>query len=60
MFRPDPNGEHSVEEIIAKLSDTLADIPPDNPRAQKLAELIRGLQESRREQSAAKAGSRKR
>lgn len=43
MFRPDPNG-HSAEEIIAKLSDVLADVPPDSLRAQKLAEMIRGLQ----------------
>jgi len=45
MFRPDPNGAHSVEEVIAKLTDALTDVPPDSPRAQKLAEMIRGLRE---------------
>lgn len=45
MFRPDPNGEHSVEEVIAKLTDILADVPDDSPRAQKLAQLIRELRE---------------
>ena len=33
MFRPDPNGEHSTEEIVAKLSDALTDVPLDSPRA---------------------------
>ena len=46
MFRPDPNGEHSVEEVIAKLTGILTDVPDDSPRAQKLAEMIRGLQET--------------
>jgi len=43
MFRPDPNGELSVDEAIADLMALLADAPPDSPRAQKLAEIIRGL-----------------
>jgi hypothetical protein len=43
MFRPDPSGELSVEEAIAHLTALLAEIPPDNPRALKLAEIIRGL-----------------
>jgi len=46
MFRPDPNGERSVDEVIAKLADALADAPPDSARAQKLAEMIRELREN--------------
>ena len=49
MFRPDPNGEHSIEEVIAKLTDILTDVPHDSPRAQKLAEMIRGLRETGKE-----------
>jgi hypothetical protein len=49
MFRPDPNGAHSVEQVIAKLTDILTDIPHDSPRAQKLAEMIRGLQQVQKE-----------
>ena len=45
MFRPDPKGAHSVEETIAKLSDVLAEVPPDSPRAQRLVGLIRRLRE---------------
>ena len=44
MFRPDPNGELSVDEVIADLTALLADVPPDSSRAAKLAEIIRGLQ----------------
>jgi hypothetical protein len=43
MFRPDPNGELSVDEAIADLTALLADAAPDSPRALKLAEIIRGL-----------------
>ena len=43
MFRPDPNAEHSVEDVIAKLTELLAGVPHDSLRAQKLAEMIRGL-----------------
>jgi hypothetical protein len=43
MFRPDPNGELSVDEVIADLTALLADAPPDSARALKLAEIIRGL-----------------
>ena len=43
MFRPDPDAEHSVEDVIAKLTEVLAGVPHDSPRAQKLAEMIRGL-----------------
>jgi len=61
MFHPDPNGEHSVEEVIAKLTDILTDVPHDGPRAQKLAEMIRGLRETekehRTESAAAAAGT---
>jgi hypothetical protein len=45
MFRPDPNGGRSVDEVIAKLSDVLAGVRPGDPLAQKLAEMIRGLRE---------------
>jgi hypothetical protein len=48
MFRPDPNGKHSVEEVIAKLTGILTDVPDDSPRAQKLAEMIRELRETRK------------
>jgi hypothetical protein len=48
MFRPDPNGEHSVEKVIAKLTDILTDVPDDSPRAKKLGEMIQGLQETRK------------
>ncbi len=47
MFRPDPNSAHSVEQVIAKLTDILTDVPHDSPRAQKLAEMIRGLENVR-------------
>ena len=43
MFRPDPNGELSVDEAVADLTALLADAAPDSPRALKLAEIIRGL-----------------
>ena len=46
MFRPDPDGEHSVEEVIAKLTEVLTGVPPDSPRARKLIEMIRGLRET--------------
>jgi hypothetical protein len=39
-------GEHSADQVIGKLTDILADIPADSPRALKLAEMIRGLQKS--------------
>jgi predicted ATP-grasp superfamily ATP-dependent carboligase len=45
MFRPDPNGERSVDEVIAKLTGVLVDVPPDSPRAEKLTEMIRRLQQ---------------
>jgi len=57
MFRPDPNGEHSIEEVIAKLTDILADVPHDSPRAQKLAEMIRGLRENSKAHRAISAAS---
>ena len=57
MFRPDPNGEHSVEEVIAKLTDILTDVPLDSPRAQKLAEMIRGLRETGKEHRTISAAS---
>jgi hypothetical protein len=44
MFRPDPNTE-LVDEAIAKLTEVLTDVPPGSPRARKLTETIRGLQE---------------
>jgi hypothetical protein len=43
MFRLDPNGEVSVEEVIADLTALLADVAPDSSRALKLAEIIRRL-----------------
>ena len=43
MFRPDPNGQLSVDEAIADLTALLADAPAESPRALKLAEIIRGL-----------------
>jgi hypothetical protein len=51
MFRPDPNGELSLEEAIADLTALLADTHPDSPRALKLAEITQGLR--RRDDSAA-------
>jgi len=47
MFRPDPNGTHSLEEIIAKLTEVLKDVPPDSSRAQKLADMIDRLLETK-------------
>ncbi len=55
MFRPDPNGQHSVEQVIAKLTDVLADLPHDSPRARKLVEMIRGLQKIDTDRPAAAA-----
>jgi hypothetical protein len=46
MFRPDPNAEHSIEDVIAKLTDILTGVPQGSPRARKLAEMIRGLRET--------------
>ena len=43
MFRPDPNGPHSVEQVVAKLTEILKGLPSDSLRAEKVAELIRGL-----------------
>jgi len=43
MFRPGPNGELSIDEVIADLTALLAAVPPGDPRALKLAEIIRGL-----------------
>jgi hypothetical protein len=43
MLGSDPNGELSVDEVIANRTALLAGIPPDSPRALKLAEIIRGL-----------------
>jgi hypothetical protein len=44
MFHPYPNAE-LVDEAIAKLTEVLADVPAGSPRARKLSDLIRGLQE---------------
>jgi hypothetical protein len=49
MFRPDPHGGHSVEQVIAKLSDILEDLPHDSPRAQTLGKMIRGLEKIKNE-----------
>jgi hypothetical protein len=43
MLRPAPNGELSVDKVIAELTAILADVPADSPRALKLAEIIRRL-----------------
>ena len=43
MFRPDPHGELSIDEVVADLTALLAEIPPDSPRALKLVEIIRRL-----------------
>ena len=55
MFHPDPNGEHSVEEVIAKLTEVLVGVPHDSPRARKLAEMIGGLNEIAKERRTASA-----
>jgi hypothetical protein len=44
MFRPDPNGPHTVEETVAKLTEMLKELPPDSPRAEQLVVTIRRLQ----------------
>ena len=49
MFRPDPNGPHSVEQVIAKLTEILEGLPADSPRAEKVAEMIRGLKKTENE-----------
>jgi len=46
MFRPDPNGLHSRQEVIAKLTEVLQELPSDSPRAERLVEMIRKLQEA--------------
>ena len=43
MFRPAPNGELSVDKVVADLTAVLADVPPYSPEAVKLAEIIRRL-----------------
>jgi len=47
MFRPDPNGPHSIEEVIAKLADVLRDIPADSSRGQRLLDMIARLRKLR-------------
>ena len=46
MFHPDPKGLHTVEELIAKLTDIKRELPANNPRATHLTETIRRLQTS--------------
>jgi len=41
MFRPDPNGPHSLKEVIANLGEVLRELPADSPRARTLADMIR-------------------
>jgi hypothetical protein len=53
MFRPDPNGGRSVDEVVAKLSDVLAGVRPSDPLAQKLTEMIRRLRDSETRDEAA-------
>ena len=57
MFRPDPNGEHAVEAVIARLTDVLNDVVDDGPRAKRLAELIRSLRETAIEHPTASAAA---
>ena len=53
MFRPDPNGGRSVDEVIAKLSDVLANVRPGDPLAQRLTEMIRRLRDGETRHEAA-------
>ena len=42
-FRPDLNGPRSLEQTIIDLRRLEAELHPDDPRAKKIAEMIRGL-----------------
>jgi hypothetical protein len=44
MFRPDPDGPHTVEEAVGKLTELMKVLPVDSDRTRQLAELIRRLQ----------------
>jgi hypothetical protein len=60
MFRPDPNGPYSVEEITAKLTEVLKELPSDSQTAKKLAEMVRGLVTPLPPKAPAEANPRKR
>ena len=57
MFRPDPDAEHSVEDVTAKLTEVLVSVDHDSPRARNLAEMIRGLREIAKERRAVSAAA---
>ena len=44
-FRPDPKGARSIDQAIADLAVIVEKLIPTDPRALRIAEMIRGLQE---------------
>lgn len=43
-LRLDPRGMRSIAQVIADLTNTADQLSPNDPRAAKIAEMIRGLQ----------------
>jgi hypothetical protein len=54
-FRPDPRGARSIDEAIADLAGIAGKLFPTEPRAIRIAEMIRGLQEIKARRDAASA-----
>jgi hypothetical protein len=54
-FRPDPKGARSIEEAISDLAGIAGKLIPTEPRAVRIAEMIRGLQEIKAVRDAAPA-----
>ena len=44
-FRLNPNNARSIDEVIADLTQGIAQLTPDHPRAIRVAEMILGLRE---------------
>ena len=55
-LRLDPRGR-SIKQVIADLTKTADQLRPTDPRAAKLAEMIRGLQKIEAENPASSSGS---
>jgi hypothetical protein len=51
-FRPDPKGVRSIDEAIADLAGIAARLFPTEPRAIRIAEMIRSLLEIKAEREA--------
>ena len=54
-FRPDPKGARSIDEAIADLAGIAGKLFPTEPRAIRIAEMIRSLQQIKAERDATPA-----